>query len=261
MLAAIEQDGASELWCLGDLVGYNADPVACTIAVTEVADICLAGNHDLVVNGSVDLSVFAHDAAIAARWNMQTLTPPALELLRALEPSGERHGVELFHASPRDPVWEYVIDPRTAQSCLELLRHDLCLIGHSHVPLAYSPGSGGRAGGGHRGPGTLELGDGRWILNPGSVGQPRDGDPRAAYMVLDLDAGTATLAAGRLRHRPRPARDRRGGPAGDAGLAAGRGPLSAVRPGARSGPGGWRGRSPPAAARRRPSRGPCRCAT
>ena len=192
VLAAIEQDGASELWCLGDLVGYNADPVACTIAVTEVADICLAGNHDLVVNGSVDLSVFAHDAAIAARWNMQTLTPPALELLRALEPSGERHGVELFHASPRDPVWEYVIDPRTAQSCLELLRHDLCLIGHSHVPLAYSPGSGGRAGGGPRGPGTLELGSGRWILNPGSVGQPRDGDPRAAYMLLDLDAGTAS---------------------------------------------------------------------
>jgi diadenosine tetraphosphatase ApaH/serine/threonine PP2A family protein phosphatase len=113
-------------------------------------------------------------------------------MLRALQPSGDRRDVEMHHASPRDPVWEYVIDQRTAQSCLEILRHDICLIGHSHVPLAYTPGDAGRAEGGYAEPGTLELEQRRWLLNPGSVGQPRDGDPRAAYMVLDLVARTAT---------------------------------------------------------------------
>jgi diadenosine tetraphosphatase ApaH/serine/threonine PP2A family protein phosphatase len=160
--------------------------------MVELADICLAGNHDLVVNGSVDISVFAHDAAIAARWARDVLSEQALDMLRLLEPRGERAGVELYHASPRDPVWEYVIDQRTAQSCLELLQHDIGLIGHSHVPLAYTSGGGGRAEGGYAEPGTLPLREGRWLLNPGSVGQPRDGDPRAAYMVLDLAARTAT---------------------------------------------------------------------
>jgi predicted phosphodiesterase len=191
VLEALEGEGASELWCLGDLVGYNADPEACTTTLIELADICLAGNHDLVVNGSVDISVFAHDAAVAARWAQGVLSEPALEALRALTASGERQGIEMHHASPRDPVWEYVIDQRTAQSCLEMLRHDICLIGHSHVPLAYTPGPDGRATGGYAEPGTLQLGDQRWLLNPGSVGQPRDGDPRASYMVLDLDARTA----------------------------------------------------------------------
>jgi len=88
-------------------------------------------------------------------------------------------------------VWEYVIDPRTAQSCLELVPHDLTLVGHSHVPLAYAQGEQ-TASGGYAEPGTLQLGDRRWLLNPGSVGQPRDGDPRAAYMVLDTAARTAT---------------------------------------------------------------------
>ncbi|MDX6522682.1 MAG: hypothetical protein QOI17_195 [Gaiellales bacterium] len=191
VLAAVEGEAAAELWCLGDLVGYNADPEACTTILIELADICLAGNHDLVVNGSVDISVFAQDAAVAARWSQEVLSEPALEALRALTPSGERHDIEMHHASPRDPIWEYVIDQRTAQSCLEMLRHDICLIGHSHVPLAYTPGLDGRATGGYAEPGTLQLGDKRWLLNPGSVGQPRDGDPRAAYMVLDLEARTA----------------------------------------------------------------------
>ena len=191
VLESAEDDEAEELWCLGDLVGYNADPESCTTIVVKLADICLAGNHDLVVNGSVDIAVFAHDAAVAAKWSQQVLSERALEQLRALSPSGERNDVELYHASPRDPVWEYVIDPRTAQSCLELVRHDLTLIGHSHVPLAYRQGEH-TASGGYSEPGTLDLAGGRWLLNPGSVGQPRDGDPRAAYMVLDTTAGTAT---------------------------------------------------------------------
>jgi len=191
VLAAIEQEDTSELWCLGDLVGYNADPEACTRTVIDVAEVCLAGNHDLVVNGSIDMTVFAHDAGIAARWSATALSEEALELLRTLQPSGRRHDVALYHASPRDPVWEYVIDGRTAQACLDLQEGDICLVGHSHVPLAYTPGPEGRATGGHMPEAVVELGDGRWLLNPGSVGQPRDGDPRAAYMVLDLAARTA----------------------------------------------------------------------
>jgi len=74
VLLAAEGEGAEELWCLGDLVGYNADPEPCTKIMVELADICLAGNHDLVVNGSVDIDVFAHDAAVAARWSQRTLS-------------------------------------------------------------------------------------------------------------------------------------------------------------------------------------------
>jgi predicted phosphodiesterase len=192
VLAAIEQEGTSEIWCLGDLVGYNADPEACTRSVMALAQICLAGNHDLVVNGSVDMTVFAHDAAVAARWTAGVLSGEALEMLRSLHPSGRREDVALYHASPRDPVWEYVIDGRTAQLCLDVQEAEIALIGHSHVPLAYTPGADGRATGGHMPPSPLELEDGRWLLNPGSVGQPRDNDPRAAYLVLDTAAATAS---------------------------------------------------------------------
>ncbi len=190
-LAAIEQEQTEELWCLGDLVGYNADPEACTQVVTDLAEVCLAGNHDLVVNGSVDMAVFAHDAGVAARWAAKVLSDEALEMLRSLQPSGERHGVVMHHASPRDPVWEYVIDGRTAQHCLDMQGADLCLVGHSHVPLAYRPGDDGRALGGHMQPSELALTADRWLLNPGSVGQPRDNDPRASYMVLDLESRVA----------------------------------------------------------------------
>ncbi|MDX6591630.1 MAG: hypothetical protein QOJ13_826 [Gaiellales bacterium] len=192
VLSAIEHDDVSEIWCVGDLVGYNAHPEACTRAVLELAEICLAGNHDLVVNGRLDMSVFAHDAAAAAVWSRQVLTEEALDMLRQLSPSGERAGVALYHGSPRDPVWEYVLDARTAEQCLAVQGADLALIGHSHVPLAYTQGPGDRALGGYAEPGTVELGDGRWLVNPGSVGQPRDGDPRAAYLLLDLDRGAAT---------------------------------------------------------------------
>jgi diadenosine tetraphosphatase ApaH/serine/threonine PP2A family protein phosphatase len=113
-------------------------------------------------------------------------------MLQRLNPSGERAGVALYHGSPRDPIWEYVLDARTAAQCLEVQSADLALIGHSHVPLAYTQSSARPASGGYAEPGTVPLGDGRWLINPGSVGQPRDGDPRAAYLVLDLDDRTAS---------------------------------------------------------------------
>jgi diadenosine tetraphosphatase ApaH/serine/threonine PP2A family protein phosphatase len=98
----------------------------------------------------------------------------------------------MFHGSVRDPVWEYVVDPRTAALCLERQRRPLCLVGHSHVQLLWGYENGELVGGTVSAGATLAHGEGPFIVNPGSVGQPRDGDPRAGYAILDTDAGTAT---------------------------------------------------------------------
>jgi predicted phosphodiesterase len=192
VLDAVDASGADELWCLGDLVGYGPEPERCVERVLERAAICLAGNHDLVVAGSIGLEVFAHDAEAAARWTARVLPEPALQALRELAPSGARAGVELYHGSIRDPVWEYVVDDRTAATCLELQGAPVALIGHSHVALLYGYANGSFIGGLTPDGTRVELAPGPFLLNPGSVGQPRDGDPRAAFLELDLDAGAAT---------------------------------------------------------------------
>jgi predicted phosphodiesterase len=192
VMAAIEAEETQELWCLGDLVGYGAQPDECVAIVRDSAAVCLAGNHDLVVAGAIDMSVFAADAGAAARWTVETIRPETLQYLLTLSPSGEREGVELYHASIRDPVWEYVIDDRTAINCLELQSAPLALIGHSHVPLVWGYADERFVGGMAPGDTMLELGKGPFLLNPGSVGQPRDGDSRAAFLVLDTGTGTAT---------------------------------------------------------------------
>ncbi|MGZ4431088.1 MAG: metallophosphoesterase family protein [Gaiellales bacterium] len=192
VLEAIDAEHPDELWCLGDLVGYGAEPRESIRLVLDRAQICLAGNHDLVVAGAIDLRVFAHAAAAAARWTMDILSEDELETLRRMSPSGERAGVEMHHGSVRDPVWEYVIDDRTAEICMELQHAQIALVGHSHVPLAYAARDGRFAWGGYAPADEIELrSDSRYLFNPGSVGQPRDGDPRAAYMLLDVDAGRA----------------------------------------------------------------------
>ncbi|HEX5260072.1 MAG TPA: metallophosphoesterase family protein [Gaiellales bacterium] len=191
VVAAIEAEETEQLWCLGDLVGYGAQPDDCVTLIRDSAAVCLAGNHDLVVGGAIDMSVFAADAGAAARWTVETIRPETLQYLLTLSPSGQREGVELYHASIRDPVWEYVIDERTATSCLELQSSPLALIGHSHVPLVWGYVGGRFVGGMAPGDTMLELGEGPFLLNPGSVGQPRDGDPRAAFLILDTGTGTA----------------------------------------------------------------------
>jgi predicted phosphodiesterase len=194
VLAAIaaEPEQPDELWCLGDLVGYGPEPEQCLDRVQELVSVCLGGNHDLVVGGSISMRVFAHDAGEAARWTQKTMSESALDRLRALRPFGSRNGVELYHASIRDPVWEYVIDDLTATACLTLQGSRLSLVGHSHVPLHYDEGARRATGGYAEGGTTLALDETKHLLNPGSVGQPRDGDPRASYMLLDLGSWTAT---------------------------------------------------------------------
>jgi diadenosine tetraphosphatase ApaH/serine/threonine PP2A family protein phosphatase len=193
VLAAIEAESPDELWCLGDLVGYGPRPNECCATIAEAADVCLAGNHDLAVRGTIDLEEFGGEAAVAAKWTRDVLEPKAQELLDRLEPSGAAHGVDLFHGSARDPIWEYVLSDEAALATLELADAPLVLVGHSHVALRVVQ-SGDELDGGIAKAGTdLELGGVRALLNPGSVGQPRDGDPRAAYLLLDLDARHATF--------------------------------------------------------------------
>jgi diadenosine tetraphosphatase ApaH/serine/threonine PP2A family protein phosphatase len=195
VLAAAEEAGVEELWCLGDVVGYGAQPDACTELIRERCDLCLIGNHDLAVLGGLDISSFSETAAIAVEWTRENASAETLDFLRELAPAGSREGVGLFHASPRDPIWEYVLSFDQAQEGLDAMEQRIGLIGHSHVSLFFSRPDQGRAGdihGAQAGDGAvLGLESGSWLLNPGSTGQPRDGDPRAAWLELDTAAWTA----------------------------------------------------------------------
>jgi diadenosine tetraphosphatase ApaH/serine/threonine PP2A family protein phosphatase len=192
VLEAIDGESPDELWCLGDIVGYGPRPDECCGIVEERASICLAGNHDLGVRGDVDIDDFAPDAAAAALWTRGVLGDRAKAFLDGLEPTAETEGAQLFHASPRDPVWEYILTDQAAAAALEETKAPIVLVGHSHIPLAVTIDAGG-LGGGHAPAGTeIALGGNRWLLNPGSVGQPRDGDPRAAWLLLDTGAQQAT---------------------------------------------------------------------
>ena len=191
VLEAIDADPPDALWCLGDLVGYGPRPNEVVAIVRERATISLVGNHDLGVLGGLDLEEFSPDAAVSARWTRTVLLEEHRAYLESLLPEAKVEGAELYHASPRDPVWEYVITEETARDALESTVAPAVLVGHSHVALAITLVDG-RLGGDLAPAGTqVGLGSERWLLNPGSVGQPRDGDPRAAWLELDLPSGLA----------------------------------------------------------------------
>lgn len=195
VLESIEAAGPEELWCLGDVVGYGAQPDACARLVEQRCDVCLVGNHDLAVLGALDVRTFSEQAAAAVSWTREEAAASTLEFLRALQPSGTRQGVGLFHASPRDPIWEYVLSLEQAEDALDAQAERVGLIGHSHVSLFFMRQERprrDRVQGAQAGDGAmLGLEDGAWLLNPGSVGQPRDGDPRAAWLELDTERWTA----------------------------------------------------------------------
>ena len=193
VLAAVDAESPDELWCLGDLVGYGPRPNECCAIVEARATVCLAGNHDLAVRGTIDLEEFGGDAAVAARWTREVLAPEAQSLLDRLEPEGSAHGVSLYHGSARDPIWEYVLSDEAAAATLAAAGSPLVLVGHSHVALLAVETDEGVSGGVARAGLEADLSAGRVLLNPGSVGQPRDGDPRAAFLLLDLDARRAAF--------------------------------------------------------------------
>ena len=193
MLRALDDERPDAVWSLGDVVGYGPRPNPCCEHVAARADVSLAGNHDLGVLGTIDLVDFSPDAAAVALWTREVLSEEARSYLMELRPEGRAEGADLFHASASDPVWDYVVSGEAALETLELTEGPLVLVGHSHlalsVLLADEVLTGGLAPDGTQ----LDLAAGRWLLNPGSVGQPRDGDPRAAYLLLDLAAGRATF--------------------------------------------------------------------
>jgi predicted phosphodiesterase len=200
VLVDADEVGVDEIWCLGDVVGYGASPDGCVDLVRERCDVSLVGNHDLAVLGELDTSTFSSAAATAVDWTTRNSTKASLDFLAGLEPADESREAALYHASPRDPVWEYVLWPEQAAECLVVQGRRVSFIGHSHVALFFSAeesaegepsppeARGWQAGAGTR----LEIDQGRWLINPGSVGQPRDGDPRAAWLELDTDSWQAT---------------------------------------------------------------------
>jgi diadenosine tetraphosphatase ApaH/serine/threonine PP2A family protein phosphatase len=196
VLAAVEETEVEETWCLGDMVGYGAEPDACTALIRERCSACLVGNHDLALLGAIDVATFSETAAAAIEWTRENVAPETLEFLATLDPTGSRGDIGLFHASPRDPVWEYVLATDQAEAGLDALEQRIGLIGHSHIALFFVrlPGTKPDYAQGAQAMAGFEaaIEEGEWLLNPGSVGQPRDGDPRAAWLELDTEAWTAT---------------------------------------------------------------------
>jgi diadenosine tetraphosphatase ApaH/serine/threonine PP2A family protein phosphatase len=192
VLAAIEAERPDVVWCLGDLVGYGPWPNEVTALVRERADVCLVGNHDLVALDAAGVGVeeFNPEAAEAALWTRRELDAETRAFLESLSPQASSNGTGLYHASPRDPVWEYVLSGEAAAGAFGTVSDSLILVGHSHVALAFTLDGNRLSGDIARGGTELEL-TARHLLNPGSVGQPRDGDPRAGWLMVDLEARRA----------------------------------------------------------------------
>jgi len=192
VLRDVDATSPGEIWCLGDLVGYGAQPDGCVTLARERCDLCLAGNHDLVVTGEISIHDFSSSAAAAALWTRETIDRESLDFLRGLEPADPEREIALYHASPRDPVWEYVLSSWQADECMDLMDRRVGAVGHSHVALWFQRTAPGRVDGSQAEAGTeRDLSTGGWLVNPGAVGQPRDGDPRAAWLLLDTETWAA----------------------------------------------------------------------
>lgn len=184
------------LVCLGDIVGYGPNPNECVDRLQDYELVCLAGNHDWGAVGQADLLIFNRDARRALTWTQDEMKPSSYRFLRSLSPAHSLiDGVLLAHGSPRDPVWEYLVDLSSATHSFQQFDFQTALVGHSHLPLilewreekqgvrAFRPEADAQ----------LHLDGRRLILNPGSVGQPRDGNPMASYALLDTEEMTWSL--------------------------------------------------------------------
>jgi len=139
----------------------------------------------------IDIADFSPPAAAAALWTRDQSSADTLEFLSRLEPAKEGEAIGLYHASPRDPIWEYVLSTSQANECMDEMSERVGAIGHSHVALRFTRTDRSVSGAGVPAGTALDISEGRWLLNPGSVGQPRDGDPRAAWILLDTEEWTA----------------------------------------------------------------------
>jgi predicted phosphodiesterase len=190
---AVLEDADGEwdaLWCLGDVIGYGPDPNECTELLRSHDPLSLTGNHDWAVLGKLDANAFNHEARSALLWTREVLSQEARDYLEPLPPSTVEEPFTLAHGSPRQPIWEYILDEMTAQVNFGYLETPFCFVGHTHTPVVYEQTSRGVRAHRPRYGEPLSLPDHRYIINPGSVGQPRDSDPRAAYGLLDTEAMT-----------------------------------------------------------------------
>jgi diadenosine tetraphosphatase ApaH/serine/threonine PP2A family protein phosphatase len=189
--AKVKVPGYDIVWCLGDVVGYGPDPNECIDLLRTLPNICLAGNHDWAVLGKLDVETFNDNARDAITWTQTQLTPQNLRYLTVRPEQSEQGDFLLVHASPRQPIWEYILDIGSAEANFSCLNLPICLVGHTHAPVVFTRDGKTnmvRASYPETGlPITLRKTN-QYIINAGSVGQPRDGDPRAAYAVLDTAA-------------------------------------------------------------------------
>lgn len=194
VLADAEARRPDALICLGDFVGYGPDPVACVERLRDRLAGAVVGNHDRAAVEQIDIADFNPYASAAIVWTREQLTEEVRRFLRELPERLERSGFLGVHGSPREPVDEYIIDAAVARESFEAAHFHLCLVGHTHVPGIFVH-DGERVTAAPFVPGQpLGLAaTSRYILNVGSVGQPRDGDPRASYLWLDEGAASATL--------------------------------------------------------------------
>jgi len=186
--------GVAEIWCLGDVVGYGPDPHQCIELLSQHKHICVAGNHDWAAINKLDTAYFNPAAAAACHWTAQQLTDEDGGYLENLPLVIKKGDFTLVHGSPRESIWEYLLTVGEAEENLAHFETKFCLVGHSHMPLVFRCSESGRCS---LSPLSTEeevaLNEARLFINPGGVGQPRDGDPRASYAIYDEETGTVTL--------------------------------------------------------------------
>ena len=222
-LEAVLSQAAGEwdyVWCLGDVVGYGPDPNECMDRLRELPHRCLLGNHDWAAIHGMDIHHFNEDARISLQWTQEELRADNAEYLRSLTPMLVVADFTLAHGSPREPIWEYIMEPTVAACNFAHFETPYCLVGHTHMPAIFEhgategsaqswvldsdsehflrpqsagtrflrPQSAGTRFLQPQSAGTCSLNGSRLILNPGSVGQPRDANPAAAYALLDTEA-------------------------------------------------------------------------
>ncbi|MEJ7652039.1 MAG: metallophosphoesterase family protein [Chloroflexia bacterium] len=180
-----------QYWCLGDVVGYGPQPNECIQTLLDLDHVVIMGNHDAGAIGKISVRDFNGEARRAIEWTARELTPEGKAFLRSAPEQLTHNEVLLVHGSPRDPIWEYITTPMQAEAAFADSDRPCIMVGHTHLQTAFVRDSSGRVlMGAPEDDMLLPIDDQRMLINPGSVGQPRDGDPRAAYVVVDSDERT-----------------------------------------------------------------------
>jgi len=183
-----QRGGVEEIWCLGDIVGYGPDPHDCIELLRQTKHICVVGNHDLAAVGQIDTTDFNPDAVAASEWTAEHLNSQDVRYIKSLPRVINKDDFTIVHGSPREPIWEYVLSISGARENFAYFKTQFCLLAHTHVPAAFSYDEGGACSFRQFAPEKeLVPAEERLIINPGAVGQPRDGDPRASYAIYDSD--------------------------------------------------------------------------